>query len=364
MIKKTKGKSFKNTLKQSEVLELLKWYKKNKRNFPWRTEKPNPYHVWIAEIMSQQTRMAALVPYYFRFIDKFPNIESLAKASLEDVYKVWAGLGYYSRARMIHKASQILKNGIPKSYEEWLQIPGVGPYTAASITAQCFQGLEPVWDGNVIRVMSRVWMEKNPFDKVFRENATKELKKYLNKKNTSELNQAWMELGALVCTKDSPNCSVCVFSKSCMAYKNNKIKQFPHKKIKANKKNISANVWIFQNSKNDLLLVPRKSEKNSKVWFEGLWDFPSELGGVVEPVRKLNLPKFKSPDIEVKHTITNHKIILKAKMSSQKTVRVNGGKWISFESLILSLNQSSNQVIPLATTAKKILRQLLILQNQ
>ncbi len=350
-------------LNKSEIDALLKWYQKNKRELPWRVEKPNPYHVWIAEIMSQQTRMTALIPYFVRFLKRFPTIQKLASAELDQVYQVWAGLGYYSRARMIYKAAKILENKIPSTYVEWLSVPGVGPYTAASITAQCFQGLEPVWDGNVIRVTSRLWLEKKPYENKFREKAKNELKKVLTRKNTSNLNQALMELGATVCVKETPRCVVCPFEKSCLANQIKKTHLYPPPKKKFLKKKIQANVWLLQNSKNEFFLLPRKARKGQKLWFEGLWDFPSELGGVKNPIQKWEGLRIKKPVFQIKHVITNHEIKLNVNLSNQNKVRIMSGKWFSLDELIYSMEHSENQKIPLATTAKKVLRQLLISQK-
>ena len=216
-------------------IELLSWYKINKRDLPWRRTL-DVYEIWISEIMLQQTKVAQMLPYYNRFLEEFPSILDLSLASEDKVLKLWEGLGYYSRARNLHyTAKQIVNNfnGVfPIEYHKILNLKGIGEYTASAICSFAFSEPYAVVDGNVIRLLSRYFGIETPFDttegkKIFKELADQ----LLIKENPAEYNQAIMEFGALQCTPKKPSCNDCVLKESCVSYLQNRTSYYPVKKI-------------------------------------------------------------------------------------------------------------------------------------
>jgi len=214
-------------------LVIIKWYNQNKRDLPWRNT-DNPYHIWVSEIILQQTRVAQGLDYYYRFINTFPTIKDLADADLDKVMKVWQGLGYYSRARNMHSAAkQIMSdyNGkLPTTYAELLKIKGLGPYSAGAVASFAFKEAVPAIDGNVYRVLSRIYgvfasTETSGGKKEFFD-LTMEL---IDEKQPNTFNQALLDFGALQCVPRSPNCGICPFDTICYAYRNNLINQLPVK---------------------------------------------------------------------------------------------------------------------------------------
>jgi A/G-specific adenine glycosylase len=230
---------------------LLAWYDDNKRPMPWRTE-PTPYRVWISEIMSQQTRIETVMGYFERFMKAFPTIESLAFASLDDVLKEWQGLGYYSRARNIHKAAQVVvheRNGVfPTNVETLLTLPGVGPYTAGAIASIAFQQAAPAIDGNVLRVIARVEGIKESIQspKVIKD-ITSVVTKEMSSTRPGDFNQALMEIGALVCIPNgAPKCEVCPLAYRCFAKKHHLMDAIPPKKKKTLQKVEARTVVVIE----------------------------------------------------------------------------------------------------------------------
>ena len=204
---------------------LTRWYAQNRRAMPWRAN-PEPYFCWLSEIMLQQTTYEQALPYYERFLARFPTVESLAAADEQDVLKAWAGLGYYARARNLHRAAQqIAATRWPANEQEWASVPGVGPYTAAALASVLNGEPAPVVDGNVARVFARYWLLSEDFRKLPpRRQLANRLKASLfqdlgrKKIRAGDLNQAMMELGALVCTPKSPRCAECPLRDDCAAY--------------------------------------------------------------------------------------------------------------------------------------------------
>lgn len=222
--------------------DLLLWYQKNKRDLPWR-KTTNPYYIWLSEIMLQQTQVQTVIPYYLNFIKTFPTIKDLATASLEDVYKCWEGLGYYSRARNLQFASnQIISqfDGIfPQNYDDILTLKGIGPYTAAAISSIAFQYPKGVVDGNVLRILSRVYEKEG---NIALDKTKKEFQilcdDLIDTNDPSSFNQALMDLGATICKPQNPLCDTCPIQKHCQAFKHQKqgllpinIKKINHQEI-------------------------------------------------------------------------------------------------------------------------------------
>lgn len=201
--------------------KLIKWYNQNKRDLPWRNTK-DPYKIWLSEIILQQTRVAQGLPYYMSFIKEFPTVYDLAKAPEQKVLKLWQGLGYYSRARNLHHAAKdIVKNydGVfPQDYAQLKKLKGVGDYTAAAISSFCFNKPQAVVDGNVYRVLARLFAINTPINSNEGKKQFAQLaQELLNKKIPGIYNQAIMEFGALYCTPNNPNCENCIFNTICQS---------------------------------------------------------------------------------------------------------------------------------------------------
>ncbi len=336
------------------AVPLINWFRKNQRPFPWRLD-PNPYSVWLSEVMSQQTQMATVLPYHARFLEKFPNVEALAKAKEDQILALWTGLGYYSRARNLLKAAKVIMNDyqgqFPDTYEGWLELPGIGPYTAAAISSISQNQAVPLFDGNVLRVTARLLGIKKAHTNGYKTEVLKILKNTIQSVDPSAFNQGLMELGSQICKPISPMCHRCPLNTKCKAYSLNLPENYPDKKIRKKNKLLQVKSLIIKNKKNKYLLIKR--EKNT--WFQGLIDFPSELGGIETPKRKLAIPKKSKRLGKVKHNITHHKIELTAYLTlyDQKPFsNAVAGKWLSIDDLV-------QDKLPLATTAKKILRLLL-----
>lgn len=264
---------------------LRNWYKKNKRILPWR-ESGNPYYIWISEIILQQTRVNQGMDYYYRFIERFPTIFILAYSLIEEVLLIWQGLGYYSRARNLHKTAKILvaeyKGEFPKEYNLLLKLPGIGEYTAGAILSLAHNLPFPAVDGNVYRVLARYFGVDTPIDTVkgkreFYHLATE----ILDNKNPGQHNQAMIELGALICSPHKPLCSECPLIASCFARNNNVIFNYPAKKGKTviSKRYFYYLVIRKQNS----YFIQQRSDRD--IWAL-LFDFP-----MIESEKALKIPE-------------------------------------------------------------------------
>lgn len=252
--------------------DLLQWYALNKRDLPWR-KTINPYYIWLSEIILQQTRVKQGLPYYLKFVKAFPKVQDLALADEDKVLKLWQGLGYYSRARNLHfSAKFILENHngkFPNNYDEILSLKGVGLYTAAAISSFSFQLPFAVVDGNVIRVLSRVFGIATPFDSAEGKKQFQLLAQdLLDMKNPAEHNQAIMEFGALQCIPKSPKCESCPFNNECVAFNTNEVLNLPIKSQKIKVKDRYLN-FLVVNQKQQILL----GKRNSGIW-QGLYEFP------------------------------------------------------------------------------------------
>lgn len=252
---------------------LLKWYSQHKRDLPWRHEK-DPYKIWLSEVILQQTQVVQGLSYYLRFIDHFPTVKSLAKASEDEVLKLWQGLGYYSRARNLHEASRqiVSKHAgkFPKVYEDIRMLKGIGDYTAAAISSFAFNGQHAVVDGNVYRLLSRLFGVKVPIDSTLGKKEFQKLANILlNEKQPGLHNQAIMEFGSQFCKLTKPDCPRCIFEAKCHAYKNGLVESLPvrSKKNKLKVRHFSYLV-AFDAKKN--MLVNRRNTKD--IW-KGLYEF-------------------------------------------------------------------------------------------
>ena len=253
---------------------LVQWYLKNKRDLPWRNTQ-NPYHIWLSEIMLQQTRVAQGLPYFLSFTDSFPTVFDLADADEEQVLKLWQGLGYYSRARNLHGTAKYIAselNGIfPDNYNDLLKLKGVGEYTAAAIASFSYDEAVPVVDGNVFRVLSRYFdVETDISSSGAKKEFTTLAKELMPKDNPAIFNQAIMEFGALQCVPKSPDCEICVLNTGCLALKYNKVNQLPVKLKKIKVTNRYFN-YILLSDENQDLIIRKRIEKG--IW-HNLYEFP------------------------------------------------------------------------------------------
>ena len=206
---------------------LLAWYAVHKRVLPWRDTK-DPYKIWISEIILQQTRVAQGYDYFLRFIRRFPNVLSLARASQDEVLKYWEGLGYYSRARNLHEAARSMNGVFPSTYEGVRALKGVGDYTAAAVCSFAYHMPYAVVDGNVQRVLARIFGIDIPTDSAEgKKRITSLAQELLDKSRPDDYNQAIMDFGALQCVPASPNCAVCPYVRVCAAYKTGRVEQLP-----------------------------------------------------------------------------------------------------------------------------------------
>jgi A/G-specific adenine glycosylase len=282
--------------------QLIKWYLQNKRNLPWR-ETQNPYSIWLSEIMLQQTRVAQGLPYYEAFTSAFPTVFDLANASEEQVLKLWQGLGYYSRARNLHHTAKYIANELngafPKNYKTLLELKGVGDYTAAAIASFSYGEVVPVVDGNVFRVLSRVFQIETDISNASAKKEFQEMALALMPKNNPALfNQAIMEFGALQCVPKNPNCENCIFNTKCLALKNNRVAELPVKLKKTKVTNRFFNYLIFEDEKNNTLIQKRSAKG---IW-HNLYEFP-----LIETDNDLNLEELITL-VSEKHT-EDHSII-------------------------------------------------------
>ncbi len=257
---------------------LLSWYDKNGRMLPWR-EDATPYHVWVSEIMLQQTRVEAVKPYYKRFMEAFPDIEALANAPEQQLLKMWEGLGYYSRVRNLQKAAiQVMEEyggEMPAEYEELLKLKGIGSYTAGAISSIAFKRPYPAVDGNVLRVLSRIRMDEESIseDRV-KKRVFQELLEVIPKERPGDFNQALMDLGAGICVPNGvPHCEECPVRGICFARQQNCQTEFPKKASKKARTIEEKTILIIQDENRAAL-----KKRPDKGLLAGLYEFPSMEG--------------------------------------------------------------------------------------
>jgi A/G-specific adenine glycosylase len=285
---------------------LIEWYNTHKRVLPWRATQ-DPYAIWLSEIILQQTRVNQGLPYYLKFIKAFPTVNHLAHSSQEKVLKLWQGLGYYSRARNLHAAAQqVVEQGsfFPDSYKKLLDLKGVGDYTASAIASFAYNEAVPVVDGNVYRVLSRIYGVSTPINstpgiKEFKELATQ----LLNKEDPATHNQAIMEFGALHCVPKNPDCSTCVFNDVCVAREQNRVTELPVKLSKTKVKNLFYHYLVVQTPAGHTLLRQRN---NDSIW-AGLYEFPYvESQGAMMPFELISDPVFEELFGELRFRESNY----------------------------------------------------------
>jgi A/G-specific adenine glycosylase len=326
---------------------VLRWYGAGHRDLPWRRTR-DPYCIWVSEIMLQQTRAEAVVPYYQGFLERFPSAEALAASSVEEVLASWSGLGYYSRARNLHKAARLMAGVFPSSYPAIRELPGVGDYTAAAIASIAFGLPYAVLDGNVMRVIARLTNDPADIGAGRTRTRFRELAQHYldgaDGRRAGEFNQAMMELGATVCLPRAPRCGVCPLAGVCQARRAGRAEQLPVKLRKTQPVKIDMAVGVVER-RGRVLLWQRTADSRR---LAGFWELPSP-----EQLPEL----YAMPEIGAfSHTITHHRYRVTVRAGSlEGTGRAASAppagarplRWIPIGTLAS---------LPLSTTARKALR--------
>lgn len=327
--------------------KVIQWYRKNQRPMPWRNT-TDPYKIWVSEIMLQQTQVETVIPYYMRFINEFPTVNDLANAKLSHVMKAWEGLGYYSRARSLYFAAQYIlsqfKGIIPSTKEDLLSLPGVGLYTAGAILSIGFQIPAPILDGNVIRLLSRIFHITENVSLLRTKKILWQLsERIIPKKQVREFNQGLMDLGAVVCRPKRPNCQACPISTVCQAFRLNIQKDLPVKSPKKPVPHYDVTAGIIW--KNDRILITLRPPKGL---LGGLWEFPGgkkEEDESLQNCLKREIDEELDIDIDVgdlfivvNHAYTHMKITLHVfycmwKKGEPKTLACHAFRWVKIREL-------------------------------
>lgn len=327
---------------------LLEWYNNHKRDLPWR-DTDDPYKIWLSEVMLQQTRVDTVIPYYERFLEKFPTVYDLADADQQEVLKVWEGLGYYSRGRNLHQAAKKVveefDGKLPSTYKEITSLKGIGPYTASAILSIVFQKKYAVVDGNVIRVIARY---SGIEDDVRRSTTKKRIHEIANdlipENESGAFNQAVMELGATVCKPKNPECHSCPLSPDCIAANRVKTDVIPYKSPAKKIPHREIGVGLIVNRKNELLIALRPNDS----MLGGLWEFPGGKKEKNETIKETVARELKEElgvDVEVfskfrdlKHAYSHFKItmhaywcrIVKGNPEARSSQKI---KWVSLDDI-------------------------------
>ncbi|HTS46332.1 MAG TPA: A/G-specific adenine glycosylase [Bryobacteraceae bacterium] len=314
---------------------LLDWYQKNQRALPWRRTR-DPYRIWVSEIMLQQTRVAAAIGYYQRFLERFPGIPELAAAPEQDLLTAWAGLGYYARVRNLQKAAKkILELGaFPRDYDSLRALAGVGDYTAAAIASIAFDLPHAALDGNAIRVLTRLTAERgNVASTAVRKRLRAVADRLVDPNHPGEFNQAWMELGAVVCLPKEPQCSICPLQSHCAACRLGCEHELPLKAARPSPVEIQKQLLVIRKAAG-ILVWQRETESRR---LAGFWELP-------EPTQ---IPRVKiGARIGVfRHTIVNTNYSFQVHQASARNVP-KGFRWLPTHRL---------DEFPLSTAAKKAL---------
>ena len=350
--------------------QLLAWFRQFQRDLPWRGTR-DPYRVWLSEIMLQQTRVAVVVPYYQRFLERFPNLHALAAAPEEEVLRLWSGLGYYRRARNLQKAAQqiVAEHGgeFPSRLEDVLALQGVGNYTARAILSIAFEKKHAVLDGNVLRVLARLGAVRGDLRASV---GSKELQNcanaYLDRESPGDWNQAMMELGATLCAPKSPQCLLCPVAQFCKARKRGIADLLPEKRKKRATVPIRLAAAVFADERGRTLLLPPPEERNTERLVDygpalasNLWHFPTvSFNG--DPVAKLrsHLRKLRIQDQDrnlqflaadkVRHTVTYRSITVEPfRIRVRKLPRIKGAEGVPLGEITL---------LPVSNLTRKVAR--------
>ena len=315
--------------------ELVAWYRRGCRDLPWRRTQ-DPYRIWVSEIMLQQTRAQAVIPYYQRFLDRFPTVEALAAAAEEEVLALWAGLGYYSRARNLLRAARqaMAAGGFPREYDAIRALPGIGDYTAAAVASIAYGLPHAVVDGNVLRVVARLTNDAADIAAArTRERFRATVQEWMGRQNPGAFNQALMELGATVCLPANPQCRQCPLAAGCRAREAGTAAQLPVKLRRVEPVAVAAELLLVRRAGRVLL---RRKESDARR-MAGFWELPAP--------EELPAAKLGKVCGAFRHTITHHHYTVTVRAA---TARAGGNcRWFAAGELA---------EIPLSTTARKALR--------
>jgi A/G-specific adenine glycosylase len=296
------------TRKPNSIPDLvLQWYAEHQRDLPWRRTR-NPYFIWVSEIMLQQTQVDTVLPYYERFLSAFPTVPSLAAASLQEVLKVWENMGYYSRARHLHAAAQEIMTRwagrIPDSEKDLLSLPGIGRYTAAAILSFAFGHRVAPVDGNVRRIICRLFAIREPLDQAHTLRRIHQwAEELVPEGRSSPFNQGLMDLGATVCTPRNPSCTLCPLETPCLARKQGLEKRLPISKKRAPLEHKDVTAALFSDKRGRLLIVQRPASG----LLGGLWKFPGDTakpGESLEGALKRTVREELGIEAEVQEALT------------------------------------------------------------
>ncbi len=319
---------------------LLAWYRRYRRRLPWRDD-PTPYRVWVSELMLQQTQVKTVVPYFERFFDKFPDVQSLAAAGEQEVLAAWSGLGYYRRAKALHRGASLIvqeRDGLlPGTFEEWLTLPGIGRYTAGAIMSIAYGQRYAILDGNVTRVLTRLFLIRgNPKQSEVNKRLWRKSEAILPRRSVSEFNQALMELGALVCTTRNPRCLVCPLEQECKARGKRLERDLPELPSRKASVPVRMAAAVVQR-KGRILLYRRRNEG----LMQDLWELPGgtcrreeepKTGLAREAKERYGLDLSPTKEVaKVKHNIMNRKITLyafEARLNGKLGPRSSSRTWI------------------------------------
>jgi A/G-specific adenine glycosylase len=315
---------------------IVAWYDSGHRDLPWRNT-ADPYAIWISEIMLQQTRAQAVIPYYERFLERYPDVAALAAAEEADVLTLWAGLGYYSRARNLRKAAQqiVAAGGFPRSYAALLALPGIGDYTAAAVASIAFELPHAVLDGNVLRVVARVENDASDISSARTRQQFREIAQaWLDIKRPGVFNQALMELGATICLPKNPRCSECPVRDHCRAYAAGTVAQLPVKLRRIEPVKIEDTLLIIR--RGERILLRQREATASRM--AGFWDLPA--------LAQMPGARVERTLAVIRHTITHHRFTFTIALA---TARAPEGDFRWFHSHEMA-------GIPLCTTVRKAMR--------
>ncbi|MBI3935251.1 MAG: A/G-specific adenine glycosylase [Acidobacteria bacterium] len=286
--------------------QLLRWYDLHRRDLPWR-QTTDPYGIWVSEVMLQQTRVQAVIPYYENFLHRFPDVKKLADASDQELLACWSGLGYYSRARNLQKAARVMvrdhSGKFPGDFAAALALPGIGRYTASAVLSIAYGAALPVLDGNVSRVLSRLYAVAADLKTAGGNERLRQLAgDLISARRPGDFNQAMMELGATVCLPQQPQCEQCPVRRNCLAYARNEVEKYPPRRRTGKPVVRRFVAAVVQNKASRVLLVRRSSKAK---WFEGFWELP-----MWEPSREM---PWEWIDLEerlgtVRHSITQNRL--------------------------------------------------------
>ena len=342
---------------------LLAWYDHQRRPLPWRATR-DPYRIWVSEIMLQQTQVKTVIPYYEEFLDRFPDVEALAAASLDEVLALWSGLGYYRRARQMHAAAQqVAESGtFPASSSELQNLPGIGPYTAAAVASIAFGEAIPVLDGNVERVLCRrLGLDQDPKKAAARQRLLEAGAKLLDSARPGDSNQALMELGATICRPKRPDCGSCPLARGCRARRLGDPERFPLPRRRRQVERINLAIALVRQG--DRILLFRRPEGSNLL--AGIWELPNVPRRGTRAAMEKALGRFyggrwqlEPADGKVRHGITHRALTLHvypARFSAGDTIAEGPeAAWVGMDEMSdYPLSSAVDKVLGTATSVRR-----------